>query len=156
MTPAEYKPGLRVWYEPSAGVRFLGETVDEAPRQLGGQTWVTTVAMSSRAYGVWRRGGDRGEIRMSVPAASLDHLFVDDPPPTELRTRLALAEAGLGAVLRGVASGWRIEDRLRIYDAIAKGLGGTYISHGLTGEFVLPEMAAAALCAGNHADPVGG
>jgi hypothetical protein len=80
MTPEQYKPGLRVWYEPSVGIRFLGETVDESPRKLG-DTWVTTVAMSSRAYGEWRRRGnpdnDRSHVRMSVPAASLDCLYLD-------------------------------------------------------------------------------
>ena len=78
MTVDEYKPGLRVWYEPSSGVRFLGETVDDAPRKLG-DTWVTTVAMSSRAYGDWRSSGKvtAAVPRMSVPAAALDCLYVD-------------------------------------------------------------------------------
>lgn len=77
MTPEQYKPGLRVWYQPSDGVRFLGETVDDAPRRCG-DSWVTTVAMSSRAYGEWRRCGRADSaIRMSVPAASLDCLYLD-------------------------------------------------------------------------------
>ncbi len=69
MTPEEYRPGLRVWYEPTAGVRFLGETVDDTPRKLG-DTWVTAIAMVSRAYGDWRRAGkvSDADVRMSVPA----------------------------------------------------------------------------------------
>ena len=75
MTPEEYRPGLRVWYEPTAGVRFLGETVDDTPRKLG-DTWVTAIAMVSRAYGDWRRAGkvSDADVRMSVPAAALDCL----------------------------------------------------------------------------------
>ena len=56
----------------------------------------------------------------------------------ELEERLAIAEAGLWSVIKGTARGWRIEDRLRIYADVARGLGGTYEhNHGsLSGEFV--------------------
>ena len=77
MTPEQYRPGLRVWYEPSPGVRFLGETVDDAPRSLGG-TWVTTLAMLGDAYGRWRLMGQDGTVRRSVPAAALFALHVVD------------------------------------------------------------------------------
>ena len=76
MTHEEYRQGLSVWYEPTPGVRFLGKTVDEMPRKLG-DTWVTTVAMSSQAYGIWRRARDTGQVRMSVPAAALHCLHLD-------------------------------------------------------------------------------
>ena len=46
---------------------------------LLGDTWVTTVAMSSRAYGDWRSSGKvtAAVLRMSVPAAALDCLYMD-------------------------------------------------------------------------------
>jgi hypothetical protein len=74
--PEDCKPGVRVWYEPSPGIRFLGE-VTRLPRLLGTE-WVTDVAMPNAAYGIWRRGGQPGENRMSVPAAALTHLYLDD------------------------------------------------------------------------------
>jgi hypothetical protein len=76
MTPEQYKPGLHVWYQPSYGIRFLGELVDDAPRKLG-DTWVCTVAMVSNAYGLWRLNGENGSVRMSCPAAALDALYLD-------------------------------------------------------------------------------
>lgn len=84
MTPEEYKPGLRVWYEPSFGIRFLGETVDEAPRKIG-DTWVTTVTFRNAAYGTWRLFGRPGMLRMSVPAAALESLHVDPLPAAKER-----------------------------------------------------------------------
>jgi hypothetical protein len=86
MTPEQYKPGIWVWYEPSPGVRFLGETVDDAPRKLG-DVWVTTVAMNSDAYGVWRLGGRSGTVRRSVPAASLDCLSVHAAVPPNMKEK---------------------------------------------------------------------
>lgn len=76
MKREEYKPGLRVWYEPSPGVRFLGETVDDAPRKLG-DSYVTTVAMTYRHYGLWRGKARDGGYLMSVPSAALDRLHLD-------------------------------------------------------------------------------
>lgn len=54
------------------------------------------------------------------------------------RDALSLAESGLWSVVRGVARGWRIEDRLHVYQEVAKGLGGRYESEpgSLTGAFV--------------------
>ena len=74
MTPEQYRAGAVVWYEPSPGVRFRGTLVDDAPRKLGG-LWVTTVAMAGPSYGIWRRSTGR----MSVPAAALDCLFLEEP-----------------------------------------------------------------------------
>jgi hypothetical protein len=54
----------------------------------------------------------------------------------ETRERLVAAEAGLWAVVHGTAQGWPMEGRLSIYDAVARGLGGRYVSRGLSGEFV--------------------
>jgi len=56
----------------------------------------------------------------------------------ELRTRLAAAEAGLWAVVNGISAGWPIEQRYRIYDAVARGLGGTHEWErgSLSGQFV--------------------
>jgi len=97
LSPADYRPGMRVWYEPSAGVRFLGETVDDAPRKLG-DTWVTALAMVSRAYGDWRRAGkvSDADVRMSVPAAALDALH----PARDLPIRDIIAYLG-GLALGG-------------------------------------------------------
>jgi len=74
MTPEQYRAGAVVWYEPSPGVRFRGTLVDDAPRKIG-SLWVTAVAMDGPDYGVWRRSTGR----MSVPAAALDCLFLEEP-----------------------------------------------------------------------------
>lgn len=44
----------------------------------------------------------------------------------EARDALAVATEGLWSVVRGVARGWRSEDRLHVYREVAKGLGGRY------------------------------
>jgi hypothetical protein len=68
--PSQCKTGAAVWYEPSAGVRFLA-TIAGEPRMLG-QTWVVALSMPTDAYGVWRRfGNEKVPIRRSVPAAAL-------------------------------------------------------------------------------------
>lgn len=48
------------------------------------------------------------------------------------------ARVALWCVVDGIVSGWRIEDRVRIYEHIAKGLGGRYESHvgSFGGEFI--------------------
>ena len=71
ITVEQCKPGLRVWYEASPGVRFLG-TVEDPPRKLG-QDHVTRVRMDGRAYGSWRGTPERTH----VPAAALFSLHED-------------------------------------------------------------------------------
>lgn len=53
-------------------------------------------------------------------------------------TALAANARALWAVVDGIARGWRIEDRSRIYDEVARGLGGTYENApgSLAGRFV--------------------
>ena len=50
----------------------------------------------------------------------------------------AEADAALWAVVDGIARGWRVEDRIATYEAVAKALGGRYESRpgSLYGEFV--------------------
>lgn len=66
INPGEAKVGVRVWYYPMPGVRFVG-TVREAPWRLGDGTWVTHLHEMEPAYSVWR--GTLG--RTWVPAAAL-------------------------------------------------------------------------------------
>lgn len=108
MSPHDYKPGLRVWYEPSpiGGVRFLG-TLTEPPRKLG-SSWVAHVEMKTDAYGQWRRfGGEDGSLRRSVAAASLDCLFVD-----EVSAKPKCTWCGGSGVIRGTeeTSGGTFQD----------------------------------------------
>jgi hypothetical protein len=88
-----------------------------------------------------RDGGEHGERGSLVPCgyeALVDTVAGQLDIVDELEARLALAESALWTVVRGVARGWRIEDRIRVYREVANGLGGEYQTSpgSLMGQFV--------------------